>query len=103
MEGNGFRDRIQDFTAKNTVVIGVSCDPGADNKAFQQKFGFPYDLLSDADKSMSVSYGVDITDSGRTSRKSVLIGPDGMIVKTYATVKPAEHPDEVLNDLAALD
>lgn len=52
---------------------------------------------------MSVSYGVDITDSGRTSRKSVLIGPDGMIVKTYATVKPAEHPDEVLNDLAALD
>jgi peroxiredoxin Q/BCP len=82
--------------------VGVSIDPCADNKAFRGKFSFPYDLLSDADKSMSVAYGVDITDSGRTSRKSVLVGPDGRIVKTYAAVKPAEHPDEVLADLAAL-
>ena len=51
---------------------------------------------------MSVAYGVDITDSGRTSRKSVLVGPDGKIVKTYAAVKPAEHPDEVLADLSSL-
>ena len=82
--------------------MGISIDPCADNKAFREKFSFPYDLLSDADKKMSVSYGVDITDSGRTSRKSVLVGPDGKIVKTYAAVKPAEHPDEVLADLASL-
>jgi peroxiredoxin Q/BCP len=82
--------------------VGVSIDPCADNKAFREKCSFPYDLLSDADKAMSVSYGVDITDSGRTSRKSVLVGPDGRIAKTYAAVKPAEHPDEVLADLAAL-
>ena len=82
--------------------MGVSCDPCADNKAFQEKFSFPYDLLSDEDKSMTVSYGVDLTDSGRTSRKSVLVGPDGKVVKTYATVTPAEHPDEVLGDLASL-
>ena len=51
---------------------------------------------------MSVAYGVDITDSGRTSRRSVLVGPDGRIVKTYAEVKPADHPDEVLADLSSL-
>ena len=80
--------------------MGISCDPTSDNKAFREKFSFPYDLLSDEDKSMTVSYGVDLTDSGRTSRKSVLVGPDGRIVKAYAAVKPAEHPDEVLADLA---
>ena len=51
---------------------------------------------------MTVSYGVDLTDSGRTSRKSVLVGPDGKVAKAYDTVKPADHPDEVLVDLAAL-
>jgi peroxiredoxin Q/BCP len=82
--------------------VGVSIDPCADNKAFCEKFSFPYDLLSDPDTSMSVAYGVDITDSGRTSRRSVLVGPDGKIVKTYAEVKPADHPDEVLADLSSL-
>lgn len=48
---------------------------------------------------MTKAYGVDVTDSGRSSRKSVLVGPDGKVVKAYAAVKPAEHPDEVLADL----
>ncbi len=34
-------------------------------------------------------------------RISFLIGPDGKIVKTYGSVKPANHPGEVLEDLAA--
>jgi peroxiredoxin len=59
-------------------------------------------LLSDEDKAMTESYGVDLNDSGRTLRKSVLVGPNGKVVKTYDAVKPADHPDEVLADLAAL-
>ncbi|MBT5050932.1 MAG: peroxiredoxin [Rhodospirillaceae bacterium] len=102
MEGNGFRDRIQDFNDKNAVIVGISIDPAGDNKAFKDKFDFPYDLLSDADTSMSKAYGVDITDSGRTSRKSVLVGPDGKVAVSYDPVTPAEHPDQVLADLAKL-
>jgi len=33
---------------------------------------------------------------------SVLIGPDGKVAAAYATVKPADHPDEVLADLNRL-
>lgn len=33
---------------------------------------------------------------------SVLIGPDGKVIKVYNTVKPAEHPDQVLRDLSNL-
>ena len=47
MEGKGFRDRIQDFSSRNAVVVGVSCDSPADNRAFRDKFAFPFfDLLS---------------------------------------------------------
>jgi thioredoxin-dependent peroxiredoxin len=81
-------------------VLGVSYDPPDANKAFRDKFGFPYDLLSDVEKSASVAYGAADEGAGKTSRVSVLIGPDGTIAASYATVKPADHPDEVLADLA---
>jgi peroxiredoxin len=51
---------------------------------------------------MTASYGVDLSDSGRATRRSVLVGPTGKVAKVYDTVKPADHPDEVLADLAAL-
>lgn len=51
---------------------------------------------------MSIAYGAAEADSPRSSRVSVLIGPDGKIAKAYASVKPADHPDEVLADLKSL-
>ena len=83
-------------------MLGVSYDPVADNKAFREKFSFPYDLLSDVEKSASVAYGAAEAGSEKTSRISVLIGPDGNVAASYATVKPADHPDEVLADLNRL-
>jgi thioredoxin-dependent peroxiredoxin len=82
--------------------VGVSCDPTSANRAFREKFFFPYDLLSDEDKSMSVAYGAAQADSPRASRISVLVDPNGKVAKVYGTVKPADHPDEVLADLARL-
>jgi len=84
------------------VILGCSFDSPADNKAFKDKFDFPYDLLSDADKSMSIAYGAAESDSARPSRVSVLIGPDGKVAENYETVKPPEHPAEVLATLAGL-
>ena len=52
-------------------------DSPADNLAFKDKFNFPYDLLSDTDKSMSIAYGAAEADSPRPARISVLVGPDG--------------------------
>jgi peroxiredoxin len=45
---------------------------------------------------------VATSDKGNASRISVLIAPGGMVAKAYATVTPAEHPDQVLADLANL-
>jgi peroxiredoxin Q/BCP len=80
-------------------VVGVSYDSNADNKAFKDKFDFPYDLLSDADKSASAAYGIVDNEKGNPTRASVLIAPDGTVVRAYDMVVPVEHPDQVLADL----
>jgi peroxiredoxin Q/BCP len=36
------------------------------------------------------------------ARNTFLINPKGEVAKVYLKVKPAEHSDEVLKDLAAL-
>ncbi len=82
--------------------MGVSFDSQADNRHFQQKFDFPYDLLSDEGKEMSIAYGAATSDSEKPKRVSVLIGTDGKVAAAYAEVKPADHPDEVLADLKRL-
>ena len=101
-EGLGFRDRIQEFNNKNCQIVGVSFDKPGSNKNFKDKNDFPFDLLSDLEKQVSISFGVIPSDSGSASRMSVLIGPDSKVIKVYNTVKPAEHPDQVLRDLSNL-
>ena len=80
--------------------MGVSFDAPADNKAFKEKFNFPFDLLTDSDKVASLGFGVQENEKGNAGRMSVLIGPNAKIVKVYGEVKPADHPEQVLADLA---
>jgi len=68
----------------------------SENKAFHEKFGYPFDLLSDPGKAMCIAYGAATAESEKAARISVLIGPDGKIVHKFDKVTPAEHPDEVL-------
>jgi peroxiredoxin Q/BCP len=75
----------------------LSYDTPDANRKFKEKFDFPYDLLSDEDGAVSSAYGA--AGEGKATRVSVLVGPDGTVVKAYATVKPPEHPDQVLGDL----
>lgn len=83
-------------------MLGISFDTPDDNRHFQQKFEFPYDLLSDEGKTVSSSYGAATAESEKPTRVSVLVGPDGKVAAAYDTVTPAEHPDQVLADLDRL-
>jgi len=50
---------------------------------------------------MSMAYGAaDSADTKHPKRISYLIDSSGNIRKAYETVKPAEHPDQVLADLS---
>ena len=76
-------------------MLGASFDDPDKNAAFADKLSYPYKLLS-FDKDNDPFEANDPTDPGFPKRVSYLIGPDRRIVKAFTTVKPSEHPAEVL-------
>ena len=102
------RDRWADFKKAGLVVLGASADAVKKHAKFAAKYELPFTLLADEAKTMVNDYGVWAKKKfmGREYmgilRNSFLIDPDGKIAKIYEGVKPAEHAEEVLNDLKAL-
>ena len=85
------------------MIVGVSCDPPEENRAFRDKFDFPFDLLCDEDRAVSMRYGAAANaEQQYPARVSYLIDPEGRIARVYGTVKPADHPGEVLADVEEL-
>ena len=81
------------------MILGASYDDTAANRAFAEKFSYPFKLLCDTDRTLAKAYHADDpADPDYPRRISYLIGPDGTIVKGYDPVKPATHPEQVLAD-----
>ena len=103
----GVRDRSADYERADAVVLGVSPDPPAKLHKFADKFGLPFTLLADEDHAVAEQYGVWVEKSmyGKkywgNERTTFVIGPDGKIASVLRKVKPAEHDDRVLGELAA--
>ena len=101
-EACGFRDSFAAVSRK-AVVLGVSKDSLASHRAFVDKYKLPFVLLSDEDTGTMRTYGAwgeklmyGKTVTG-TIRSTVVIGPDGKVVKQWNPVRKAEeHPAEVL-------
>jgi peroxiredoxin Q/BCP len=91
-------EMYNDFEKSGIVVLGVSADSSESHTKFKQKYHLPFTLLSDPEKTMIDAYGAK-NMIGMTKRISYLIGPDGMILKTYPNVDPANHALEILNDV----
>jgi len=88
------------------ALIGVSRDSLPSHDKFIDKFGLPFTLLSDPETKMMLDYGAfgEKTMYGKkvqgTIRSTVVIGPDGKVLRNWAAVKKAElHPEEVLEFL----
>lgn len=102
------RDHSADYEAANAVVLGVSPDPVPELRAFADKYGLAFTLLSDEGGDVAQRYGawVEKTYNDRTyfgnERSSVLVDPDGNVARVFRKVKPAEHDDLVLGALAEL-
>ena len=104
IEGKGFCDSFEDLQKQELTVLGVSFDTEEENRAFAEKFDFPFDLLCDTERELGMAYGAcDDPEEGYAKRISYLIDKNGLIAKVYANVQPAEHPAEVLKDLTELD
>ncbi len=87
------------------MLLGVSCDPVAKHDKFVAKYGLPFMLLADEDKTIVNAYGVwgPKKFMGREYdgiyRVTFLINPKGKIQKIWPKVKPEEHAAEVLEEV----
>lgn len=101
----GFGELYPQFQEKGAVVLGVSKDSVASHKKFEEKFGLPFTLLSDTEKTVIEAYDVwkEKKMCGKVSmgvvRTTYLIDEDGIIIKAFDKVKAADNPAQMLAEL----
>lgn len=101
----GFGELYPQFTEKGAVIIGVSKDSVASHKKFEEKYGLPFILLSDADLSCIKAYDVwqEKKNYGKVSmgvvRTTYLIDENGIVAKVFGKVNAAENPAQMLEEI----
>ena len=104
-----FGELYPQFREKGAVVLGVSKDSVASHKRFEEKYGLPFTLLSDEEKTVIQAYDVwkEKKNYGKVSmgvvRTTYLIDENGVIIRAYDKVKAAENPMQMLEEVATLE
>ena len=108
-EACGFRDLHKLFSELEVVLLGVSKDSMKAHDKFIVDFGLPFNLLSDPETTMMQAYGAfgEKVQYGKktmgTIRSTVIVGPDGKVVRHWPKVaKAEEHPAAVLEFLQGM-
>ena len=100
-----FSELYPQFREKGVVVLGVSKDSVASHKRFEEKYGLPFVLLSDTERTVIEAYDVwkEKKLYGKVSygvvRTTYLIDEDGVIEKAFDKVKAADNPAQMLEIL----
>ncbi|MEY2976561.1 MAG: thioredoxin-dependent thiol peroxidase [Prochlorotrichaceae cyanobacterium] len=107
-EACGFRDHYDRLQGAGVALLGINTDNEKSHQKFINKYNLPFPLLCDSDAAVATryeSYGLKKfmgKEFMGIFRKSFIIDPSGNIAKIYPKVKPANHSEEVLTDLTAL-
>lgn len=107
-EACAFRDFHKEYADLNAVIVGVSKDSGGSHEKFIQKYGLPFELLSDPEFKLMTEFGAfgEKKLYGKTAlgviRSTFLISPEGEIVKAWKSVKVDGHVEKVLETLKKL-
>jgi peroxiredoxin Q/BCP len=107
-EGEAFRDLYPKFRKAGVAIVGVSPDSVDSHEKFKAKHHFPFELLSDEDKSVCQLFDVwkEKTMYGRkymgVERSTFLIDATGVLRQEWRKVKVPGHADEVLEAASRL-
>lgn len=97
-----FRDKHEDFSELDTVILGVSPDPQAKHEKFIEKHGLPFLLLVDEDHKVAELYDVWKLKKNfgkeymGIERSTFIIDKEGQLVKEWRKVKVKGHVEEAL-------
>ena len=102
LEARGFTERLADFEAADTAVVGVSRDSVKSHCRFRDKHALAVTLLSDEAGTLTEDLGLWVEKSmyGRKymgiERATLLVDRDGNIARVWRKVKVPGHVDAVL-------
>ena len=97
-----FGELFPQFREKGAVILGVSKDSVASHKKFEEKYGLPFTLLSDTEKTVIQAYDVwkEKKNYGKvtmgTLRTTYVIDEQGTIVDAIGKVNTKEHTKQIL-------
>jgi peroxiredoxin Q/BCP len=107
-EGQDFRDSINKFRRRKTVVLGISRDSVKSHENFKAKQQFPFELLSDAEEKACKLFDV-IREKNMYGKKvmgiersTFLIDEKGVLRREWRKLKVPGHVDEVLEAISEL-
>src|SRR5256886_10080987 len=104
MEARNFQRDLAKYEESGAIILGVSVDTAQSHKDFCSKEGLNFKLLADPDGKVSTEYGsvMDYKGSKLAARNTFITNPKSEVAKAYTRVKPADHSEQVLKDLAEL-
>ena len=97
-----FNDLLARFRGLSVRVLGVSPDSPASHRAFREKYGLDFDLLSDETRAVMERYGAygEKTLYGKkvlgVIRSTFVVGPDGTLEHAFYGVRANGHAERVL-------
>ena len=95
-----FRDQYEDFKDLGAEVIGISSDSEKSHEQFSARYGLPFILLSDQDKSIRKLFGVSSDYLGLLpGRTTYVVDKSGIITYIFDSTSAANH---IPNALAAI-
>ena len=100
------RDAREALADLGLAVVGISPDPPARQKKFDDKYSLAFPLLADPDHRVAAAYGAwgEKTSYGKKSkgiiRSSFLIDASGKIVQAWYGVKPEDTVPKAQKALA---
>jgi len=109
-EACNFRDEYRIISQfGDAEIIGVNPGSVEQHKKFTERHHLNFPVLSDEGHKVATVYGAWRTTPVKfydrtfgTRRNTYIINPKGKIVKTYLSVDPNNHAEEVIRDLQAL-
>ena len=96
-----YQETSGQFNVNNTVILGMSVDSTWANAAFADKLGVKFNILSDASRDISRSYGVYNERGLVANRSTFVIDKNGVVQKEFLAAE-ALDPAKSLEACALL-
>ena len=99
-----YRDDLDNITALDAEVVGISVDDANSHASFANKFNLRFPLLADNTGEITRHYNslINLGIVKAAKRNTFLIDPQGKIAKIYYSVNPSRNAAEIINDLKEL-